>query len=91
MDFDYNRDKDAWVKINRGFGFERIIDVIEEGNVIQNLKNPSSKYKNQRIYVIKIDNYVFIVPYVFDKIRKIKFLKTFWPSRKFTNKYVKKN
>lgn len=90
MDFDYNRDKDEWLKINRGIRFERIIDAIEQGCVLKNLKNPSSKYKNQRIYVIKIDNYVFIVPYIFDKIRKIKFLKTCWPSRKFTKKYVKK-
>ncbi|MEK7550391.1 MAG: toxin [Patescibacteria group bacterium] len=90
MDFDYNPDKNKWLKKNRGIGFEEIIDAITDGKVLKDTKNPNlKKYSNQRILIVKIDNYAYAVPYVKDKVRKVIFLKTCWPSREFTKKYIK--
>lgn len=90
VDFDYNSEKNKWLKENRGIGFDEIISAISEGRVLENIKNPNSKkYSNQRMLVIRVGSYAFAVPYVIDKVRKVTFLKTCWPSREFTRKYIK--
>ena len=63
--------------------FEEIAYLIENGQVVGIEENPGRS--NQKIYVLKIDNYAIIVPYVEsdDEI----FLKTAFPSRKYTKKY----
>ena len=57
--------------------------LIESDHVIGIEENPG--YPNQKMYVLEIDNYAIIVPYVEndDEI----FLKTAFPSRKYTKKY----
>ena len=49
--------------------------------------NGYEKYPNQKIFVINIDNYIWLVPFV--KNEKEIFLKTAIPSRKATKKYLK--
>lgn len=91
MDFDYSLEKDAVLKETRGFGFEEIIEAIKSNALLDNPKNPNFKrYPNQKVFVVKINNYVYIVPYVIDEKRNVFFLKTFYPSRKFNKKYLKK-
>lgn len=91
VDFDYNLEKDIWLKENRGVGFEEIINAILEGKILKDTKNPNlKKYSNQRMLVVEIEGYAYAVPYVKDKVRKIIFLKTCWPSRKFTKIYIYK-
>jgi hypothetical protein len=45
----------------------------------------STKYPNQKVFLVKIDTYIYSVPYVEDK-DKI-FLKTIIPNSKATKKY----
>lgn len=82
----FNQEKNKWLK-NRGISFEEIIELLENGrNLLDDIRH--KRYKHQRIFVIKIENYVYLVPYVEDK-EKI-FLKTAFPSRKATRQYLKK-
>lgn len=71
------------LKQERGISFEEIAYLIESGKVIGIEENPG--HPNQKMYVLEIDSYAVIVPYVEndDEI----FLKTAFPSRKYTKKY----
>jgi len=90
FNFDYSLEKDLILKETREIGFEEIIDAILEGGILKDTKNPNSKkYSNQRMFAVRIDNYAYAVPYVEDKVKKVIFLKTCWPSREFTKKYIK--
>ena len=79
----WNSEKNEILKRERGISFEEIAYLIESGQVIGIEENPG--HPNQKMYVLEIDNYAIIVPYVEndDKI----FLKTAFPSRKYTKKY----
>jgi uncharacterized DUF497 family protein len=79
----WNSEKNELLKQERGICFEEIAYLIESGLVIGIEENPA--YPNQKMYVLEIDNYAIIVPFVEndDEI----FLKTAFPSRKYTRKY----
>jgi hypothetical protein len=44
------------------------------------------KYPNQKVMIVDVDGYAFLVPYVVDKNEY--FLKTIIPSRKATKRYL---
>lgn len=84
---DWNEEKNELLKIEREVGFEEVLIAIETGNLVDILEHPRKKqYPNQRILVVNISNYIYLVPFVEDK-EKI-FLKTIIPSRKATKKYL---
>ena len=86
--FDWNELKNIHLKVERGICFEDIQTAIEEGKVLADIDHPQkSRYPNQRVFVVEFGNYVYIVPYVEDDIKI--FLKTIYPSRKMTKKYLK--
>ena len=58
---------------------------IEGKDILDVLDNIN--YPNQKIFVLEIDNYVYLVPFVENEDEI--FLKTIIPSRKFTKKYLK--
>ena len=67
--------------------FERVVQHIESERVLDVIKHPnSSKYPNQRMFILEIDNYAYLVPFV-ENNSEI-FLKTIIPSRKATRKYL---
>lgn len=59
---------------------DHILDIVEHPN--------KEKYKNQKIFIMMIANYVYLVPFV--KSGKKIFLKTIIPSRKSTAEFLKK-
>jgi uncharacterized DUF497 family protein len=79
----WNSEKNELLKQERGICFEEIAYLIESGLVIGIEENTA--YPNQKMYVLEIDNYAIIVPFLEndDEI----FLKTAFPSRKYTKKY----
>jgi uncharacterized DUF497 family protein len=86
MEINWNEDKNRWLLKNRGVSFEIVLEKIIEGEVIDNIPHPNKKkYPHQFIFIIKIDSYCYLVPYVTegDDI----FLKTMIPSRQMTKKY----
>lgn len=88
--FDWDKEKNALLKIERGVSFEDVLEAIHEGGVLDDLDHPNKKrYPNQRIMVLNIEDYVYYVPYIEDN-EKI-FFKTLYPSRKATKKYLIKD
>ena len=68
--------------------FEDVVVAISEGNVLDILThhNPA-KYPNQKVYVVSVHEYIYLVPFVEDETKI--FLKTIYPSRKLTKQYLK--
>ncbi|MCI0449429.1 MAG: toxin [Chlorobi bacterium] len=87
MVFNWNDEKNEFLKKTRNIGFEEIVVSIEEGGVLDVLENPSPQYRNQIIIIVNHENYAYAVPAV--KTDREFFLKTIFPSRKYTNKYLK--
>lgn len=85
----FNDEKNQLLKSIRGIGFDEVLVLIQNGNVLDDLEHPAPERSNQRIYLIKIENHVYVVPYVIDKSKHEIFLKTIYPSRKYTNHYLK--
>lgn len=79
----WNSEKSEILKRERGISFEEIAYLIESGLIIGIEENPGNP--NQKMYVLEIDSYAIIVPYV-ENDNEI-FLKTAFPSRKYTKKY----
>lgn len=83
--FDYNSDKNNILLKERWVGFEDIIIYAKSWNVLDIIKNPSCNFDNQYCMIIKIKDYIYMVPFVRDK--NLFFLKTIFPSRKFNKLY----
>lgn len=85
--FDWDIQKDEQLKQERDISFEDILVAIDEGNILDIVEHPNKKkYPNQRVFIIDIHGYAYIVPFVEDK-EKV-FLKTIIPSRKATKRYI---
>lgn len=85
--FRWDNEKNERLKRGRGVCFEQVVLLIEREDVLDTIEHPNQdKYSGQKIAIVKIEDYVYLVPYVQegDEI----FLKTIIPSRKATNKYV---
>jgi hypothetical protein len=55
--------------------------------LLDDIEHPNkSKYTNQRVFVVEIDGYTYLVPYV-ESEEEI-FLKTIIPCRKATKQYL---
>lgn len=89
-DFDFSQEKDVFLKETRGVGFSEVIQAIKSEDVLDDKRHPNQKrYPGQRLFVVKIGNYIYSVPYVYDHERQVFFLKTLYPSRKLTKEYKK--
>ena len=85
--FSWNQDKNEILKKERGISFEDVVFHIERGDLLEIVEHPSQeKYKGQRIFVVNIEDYVYLVPFV--ETGSEVFLKTIIPSRKATRKYL---
>jgi uncharacterized DUF497 family protein len=86
--FSWSQDKNELLKAERQVSFDDVILYIEMGFLLDVLDHPNQeKYKGQRIFVVDIDNYVYLVPFVENDDEV--FLKTIIPSRKATKRYLK--
>jgi len=83
----WNSTKNQQLVAQRGISFEDIVFYMQQGQILDDIKHPNSdRYPEQRIFVINVDNYVHLVPYV--ENRQEIFLKTVIPSRKATKQYL---
>ncbi len=86
--FRYSYEKNELLKKERNISFENVILSIENGDLIDDIEHQNKeKYPNQNIFIIlvKIKEYVYLVPYVEDE--EMIFLKTIIPSRQMNKKY----
>ena len=85
--FSWNNEKNEALKKERGVSFEEVVVHIERGDLLDVLEHPNQeKYPGQRVFVVNIDDYAYLVPFV-ESGEEI-FLKTIIPSRKATSTYL---
>ncbi len=88
--FAWNSEKNTQLIEARGISFERVVYHIERDKILDVIKHPNfSKYPNQRMFILNIGNYAYLVPFIESETEF--FLKTIIPSRKATKKYLEVN
>ncbi|MEI8189406.1 MAG: BrnT family toxin [candidate division NC10 bacterium] len=86
--FRWDNEKNEELKKSRGVCFEQVVLLMEREDVLDTIEHPNQdKYPGQKVAIVKIENYIYLVPYVQE--RDEIFLKTIIPSRKATKKYVR--
>ncbi len=86
--FTWSPEKNQTLRRERNITFEEVLFHLERGDVLDILEHPNaSMYPGQNIFVINVDGYAMLVPFVEsdDEV----FLKTIIPSRKATRIYLK--
>ena len=85
--FRWNPEKNELLRRERGVSFEEVELAIERGDLLDIVEHPNKlKYPDQRLFIVRIKDYVFLVPFVEDQSEI--FLKTVIPSRAATKKYL---
>lgn len=79
--FRWSEEKNKILKDNRNISFEEILVAIQSGDLLEIIPNASKNHPQQDCFIVSINNYAYIVPYVEDE--KGIFLKTIYPSRKY--------
>ncbi|MEZ5489631.1 MAG: BrnT family toxin [Gammaproteobacteria bacterium] len=83
----WNAEKNQELIEKRGISFEDVSFFLQQGALLDDLEHSNSeKYPGQRIFVLEIDNYVYLVPYVENEDEI--YLKTIIPSRKAAKQYL---
>ncbi len=83
----WNAEKNRYLIEERHISFEEIIFSLQSGGLLDDAVHPNTdKYPNQRIFIVAVNEYAYLVPYVEndDDI----FLKTAFPSRKATKEHL---
>ncbi|MEK7472552.1 MAG: DUF4258 domain-containing protein [Patescibacteria group bacterium] len=87
--FDWNKDKNEKIKKERDISFEEVSEAITNKKILDAFDHPNqTKYPNQKVVIVEINEYAYFVAFVEDD-EKI-FLKTVYPDRELTKKYLKK-
>ena len=88
MKYEWNPEKNQWLKKERNISFEQIVYHLSQGDVWKISDHPDQKtYAGQKIYFVVVENYIYLVPHIIEE--KYTFLKTIIPSRKATRIYKK--
>jgi uncharacterized DUF497 family protein len=86
--FRWDNEKNELLKDSRGVCFEQVVVLMAREDILETIEHPNQdKYPGQKIAAVRIEDYVYLVPYV-QKSDEI-FLITIIPSRKATNKYLR--
>jgi hypothetical protein len=83
----FSAEKNQLLIEKRGISFEEIISAIHEPEQLLEITDHPNriKYPHQKMYVVEINEYVYLVPFVEEE--GIIFLKTIFPSRKAKKKH----
>ena len=88
--FDWNPEKSRQLAEQRGVSFERVVAEIERGGLVDVLEHPNQeRYPGQMIYVVEVDRYLHLVPFVIGE-DGTRFLKTVIPSRRAMRDYQRR-
>lgn len=84
----WNAEKNQLLMSERGISFEDVLFALQSGKLLDDLVHPNiNKYPNQRVFVVDVDGYAWLVPYVENEDEI--FLKSVIPSRKATKHYLR--
>ena len=83
----WNAEKSLSLKTERGVSFEEVLSAISQGGLLCVMDHPNrTKYGHQKLLVVRIRDYAYLVPYV-ESDNEI-FLKSIMPSRKATRQFL---
>jgi uncharacterized DUF497 family protein len=83
----WNAEKSLSLKAERGVSFEEILAAISQGGLLRVMEHPNrAKYGHQKMLVVRIREYAYLVPYV--EVDDEIFLKSIIPSRKATRDFL---
>ncbi len=83
----WNANKNRKLIEERDISFEDIVFCLQSGGLLDDITHPNKeKYPHQRVLIVAVDEYAYLVPYV-ENEEEI-FLKTVVPSRKATKQYL---
>ena len=86
--YQWNEEKNHWLRRERGVSFEQVVLHIEQGDILDIVSHPNPKrYPGQQVIILKMNDYVYAVPFV--DIGEYRVLKTIIPSRKYTKQYLR--
>jgi len=87
--YDWSEEKNTLLKETRDISFEEIVFAISNDKLLEVIENSNKdKYPNQKMFIVEIRDYAYIVPFIEDTEKY--FLKTIYPSREATKKYLNK-
>ena len=82
----WNEEKNQILQLQRGVGFEMVLDRIEAGEILARCSHHNQKkYPNQQIFVLEINGYICYVPFI--ETHEEIFLKSIIPSRKLDREF----
>ncbi|MDO9423969.1 MAG: BrnT family toxin [Methylobacter sp.] len=85
----WNAEKNQMMMSDRGISFEDVVFALQSGGLLDDLVHPNrDKYPAQRLLVVRVDDYAWLVPYV-ETDQEI-FLKTIISSRKASKQYLRR-
>ncbi|GJM07068.1 MAG: hypothetical protein DHS20C10_08020 [marine bacterium B5-7] len=88
MQYNFSEEKNKILMRERDICFEEVILALEAGELLDIVEHPNrEKYPAQKMYVLPMNGYVYLVPFV-EEEKEIVFLKTIFPSRKATKQYL---
>jgi uncharacterized DUF497 family protein len=88
MRYEWDPQKNEWLKAERDISFEKIVFHLARGDVWKLADHPDQEsYSGQKIYFVIVEKYIYLVPHVVEK--DYVFLKTIIPSRRATREYKK--
>lgn len=83
--YSFSKEKEKFLNEQRKISFNDIIEAITEDGLIDII--PNKNYKKQEMFIVKINKYVYVVPF---EVRNNRFhLITVWPSSKAKKQYLK--
>lgn len=84
---DWSVEKNDWLRRVRDITFEDVVFHLAHDGLLDTVEHPDqAKYAGQKIFIVNVDGYACLVPFVEDEDRV--FLKTIIPSRKMTKQYL---
>jgi uncharacterized DUF497 family protein len=87
--YNWSEEKNRQLKKQRSISFEEIVLCIQEDRIVTVLEHPNKeRYPNQLLYLINYREQIYVVPIVINKEDQVIFLKTIYPSRHYTKKYL---
>jgi len=90
MKFVWDEKKNYLLKRIRNISFERVLTAIEHGGLVDILEhNHPIKYPEQKLMVVNIDNYCWVIPFKDDETQGVRKLITAFPSRTLTKRYLR--
>nr|VFJ47105.1 MAG: hypothetical protein BECKFM1743A_GA0114220_100445 [Candidatus Kentron sp. FM]VFJ47632.1 MAG: hypothetical protein BECKFM1743C_GA0114222_100484 [Candidatus Kentron sp. FM]VFK07648.1 MAG: hypothetical protein BECKFM1743B_GA0114221_100474 [Candidatus Kentron sp. FM] len=89
--YDWNDKKNEQLRQERGITFQDVVYHLVHGGLLDTIEHPNQeRYPGQKIFIIHIEDYVWLVPFVENSVEdnEVIFLKTIIPSRKITKQYL---